>query len=124
MEQSREYRRLNQCITHRALGMDMRRHNGTFGADPRIMCLTRVLAQRFPKGGEIMPLFQGRTLMTERGWRIACKRLCQSVNGMKIFFFSNESSNDKSTPKSDLLTRYIVFVQSVQNIVNNKGGKD
>lgn len=40
------------------------------------------------------------------------------------FFFSNESSNDKSTPKSDLLTRYIVFVQSVQNIVNNKGGKD
>lgn len=82
MVQPREYWRLNQCITLRALGMDMSGHNGTFGADPHIMCLTRVFVQCLPKEAETVPPLLSRPCIqiTERSWWVTCQCLCQSLN--------------------------------------------
>lgn len=62
--------------------MDMNRHNGPYGGDPRIMNLTRVCVQYFPKALET-------TRMVSRPWQMlggtagaTCQKrvcLCASV---------------------------------------------
>lgn len=65
--------------------MDMRGHNGTFGADPHIMCLTRVFVQRFPKGEEITPLSPLSRPSTDNtdGLQNNLQTWCVSISGIK-----------------------------------------